>query len=583
MTHKVLGISCFYHDAAVAAVEDGRIGFAMHEERLSRRKHDAALPVRTIARALATMKWRPSEVDTVVFYENPEWKLDRIRRQFDGSSSTAGPSIIAGFLRHKYPIAELLRRDHAFPRIVCGEHHRSHAAAAFFTSPFERATVVTIDGVGESETAAVFIGEGNTLTRERSIAFPDSLGLFYSVFTQYLGFEVNEGEYKVMGLAPCGQPSYLDALVPQVLRLNPDGSFALNQRYFDFQSAERHFTDALVDHLGIAPRAPDGPMTRRHCDLAASVQAALEAGVLNLLASVVREYGCLDICLGGGVALNCTANARAIRELGVRLYVHPAAGDAGGALGAALDEAAQHASGIYRPAFSPYLGTAYDDATVAEALTSHGESCRRIDDMPSEIARRLAAGQVVGVLQGRDEWGPRALGCRSILADPREARMKDHLNAKIKFREEFRPFAPVVLEERFPEYFETLGMAASPHMLYTHRAMKPAEIAAVVHVDGTSRVQTVNREQNPYLYDILRAFERITGVGVLVNTSFNVKGEPIVSSPTDALRTFAASDLDCVAIENYLVTREAGALEVVPGALSTLSASGEPGAGSLIY
>lgn len=567
MAHTTLGLSCFYHDSAVAAIEDGRIAFAVQEERLSRIKHDAGLPVRAIARALDFMGWRPSDVDSVVFYENPEWKLRRIQWQFEHARPehrAHETKVVSAFLRNKYPIVDLLRRHYDFPHIVCGEHHRSHAAAAFFTSPFERAVVVTIDGVGESESAAVFLGEGNTLTRVRSIHFPHSLGLFYSVFTQYLGFEVNEGEYKVMGLAPYGKPSYVDALLPEVLRLEADGGFTLNPEYFDFESRERHYTNALIEHLGVRPRSKGSDLTEQHCDLAASVQAALEAGVMNLLSSVVREYRCRDICMGGGVALNCTANAKAIRQLGIRLHVHPAAGDAGGALGAALSEAAESETGIYRPAFSPYLGVAYGERDIASALTHAGVPHRRVERMPYEIAHRLAGGEVVGVLHGRDEWGPRALGARSILADPRKAGMKEHLNAKIKFREEFRPFAPVVLEERYAEYFETLDMRASPYMLYTHTALKPTEIGAAVHADCTSRVQTVSREQNRHLYDIVRCFAQLTGVPVLINTSFNLRGEPIVSSPADALRTFAASDIDCVALDDHLVVKDAARLETVP-------------------
>jgi carbamoyltransferase len=563
MAQTILGLSCFFHDSAVAAIEDGRIAFAIQEERLSRRKHDPGLPVRSVERALEFMGWQPPDVDTVVFYENPDWKLQRIQQQFERARPehrAQRTSVLSAFLQNKYPIASRLRREFGFAHVVCGEHHRSHASAAFYTSPFDRAVVVTIDGVGESETAAVFLGEGNTLTRVRSLRFPHSLGLFYSVFTQYLGFEVNEGEYKVMGLAPYGTPAYLDALVPEVLRLDDDGGFTLNLTYFDFESRERHYTNALSDHLGIAPRAKNGELTQPHCDLAASVQAALEAGVMNLLSSVVRDYRCRDVCMGGGVALNCTANARAIRELGIRLHVHPAAGDAGGALGAALSEAARSETDSYRPAFSPYLGVAYAERDIAGALAQTGMPHRRIERMPAEIARRLADGEVVGVLHGRDEWGPRALGARSILADPRRAGMKEHLNAKIKFREEFRPFAPVVLEERYAEYFETLAMAASPHMLYTHKAQQPARIAAAVHADGTSRVQTVNREQNAHLYDILQHFERLTGVPVLINTSFNLRGEPIVSSPADALRTFAASDIDCVALDDHLVVKDAAHL-----------------------
>jgi carbamoyltransferase len=563
MAKRILGISCFFHDSAVAAIEDGRIAFAIQEERLTRIKHDSSLPVRAIARALEVMDWTPDDVETVAFYENPEWKRQRIDDQFATARRehlAMKSRIMTSFLQHKYPVASLLRRQFDFPHIVCGEHHRSHAAAAFFTSPFERAVVVTIDGVGESETAAVFIGESNTLRRVRSIRFPHSLGLFYSVFTHYLGFEVNEGEYKVMGLAPYGTPSYLSRLVPGVLRLEADGGFRVNLDYFDFEARDRHFTQALVDYLGVPPRAPGGEMTAAHCDLAASVQAALEAGVMNLLSSVVSEYRCDQVCLGGGVALNCTANARAIRELCVKLHVHAAAGDAGGALGAALYEAAAGQATTYRPAFTPYLGVSYGNVEISRAIRETGHPHRRVACMTLELAHRLATGQVVGLLHGRDEWGPRSLGARSILADPRRPSMKEHLNAKIKFREEFRPFAPVVLEECYAEYFETLGMPASPHMLYTHKARKADAIGAAVHEDGTSRVQTVNREQNGYLHDVLHHFARLTGVPVLINTSFNLRGEPIVSSPADALKTFAKSDIDCVALEDFLVVKDPGQL-----------------------
>lgn len=559
MNQRILGVSCFFHDSAVAAIDEGRIVFAIQEERLSRIKHDAALPVRSVANALEFLGWEPSDVDTVAFYENPEWKLNRIRNQLDslGSERSADRAqIMDSFLEHKYPVATLLRGEFDFPNIVYGEHHRSHAAAAFFTSPFDRAVVVTIDGVGENETAAVFIGEGNSLRRVRSVQFPHSLGLFYSVFTHYLGFEVNEGEYKVMGLAPYGKPTYLPRLIPEVLRLDADGSFRLNLQYFDFTSRERHFTDSLIAHVGVTPRTPSSEVTQEHCDLAASVQAALEAGVLNLISAVTRQFSCDDVCLGGGVALNCTANAKAIRELGVRLHVHPAAGDAGGALGAALFEASASEAVTYRPTFSPYLGISYGDGDILRALAATEYSYRKLDHLERELARRLASGQVIGILQGRDEWGPRALGSRSILADPRSAEMKGHLNAKIKFREEFRPFAPVVLEERYPDYFETLGMTASPYMLFTHRATRPEDTASAVHSDGTSRVQTINRSQHARLYDIVCQFARLTGVPALINTSFNLKGEPIVSSPTDALRTFAASDIDCVALGDYLVVKD---------------------------
>ena len=567
---RILGVSCFYHDAAVAAVEDGHIVFAIQEERLSRRKHDPSLPRLAIRKALDVLGWRATDVDRVVFYENPEWKLERLRAQMAGADPRQRRFLeqvaLPGFLKHKYPVADFLREQFGFPDVVCGDHHLSHAASSFYTSPFERSAVVTIDGVGETESAAVFIGEGNALRRTRSVTFPDSLGLFYSVFTDYLGFEVNEGEYKVMGLAPYGKPVYYDALVGEILRLHDDGAFGLNPAFFDFTSPEHHYTDRLVALLGIPPRAGESEMSRGHCDLAASVQAALEAGVLNLVRSVVREHGIRDVCMAGGVALNCTANARLVRDLDIRLHIHPAAGDAGGALGAALAEAARHERGLYRPAFSPYLGVSYEDRDIEAAAGGAALRCRPVADIAAEVARRLAAGEVVGVAQGRDEWGPRALGNRSILADPRRPEMKDHLNAKIKFREQFRPFAPVVLEERYADYFETLGMASSPHMLFTHAARRPLDTGAVVHIDATSRVQTVNREQNPYLYEIIRAFDALTGVPVLINTSFNLRGEPIVSSPADAVKTFLASGIDCLALGRHIVTRTAGAREADPAA-----------------
>ena len=557
---RILGVSCFYHDAAVASLDDGHITFAIHEERLSRRKHDAALPRLAIARALTHNGWRAQDVDRVVFYEDPEIKLARLREQverFRPESRYLEEHGIPHYLQHKYPVAQMLRREFDFRNVAYGQHHRSHAAAAFYTSPFEHSLVLTVDGVGESESAAVFLGEGNSLQRVMSVDFPDSLGLFYSVFTQYLGFEVNEGEYKVMGLAPYGEPRFLDKLLGEVLTLKDDGSYALNLDYFNFCDPERHYRDRLIAHLGVPPRQPGEAMTDAHRDLAASVQRALEEGVCNLLRWVLRRFPTQNVCLAGGVALNCTANARLIREFGINLHIHAAAGDAGGALGAALYEAAAHAPAgtLLRPAFTPYLGVEFSDGQIEDTLRVSNVPYRREPAVAAVIARRLAEGEVVAILHGRDEWGPRALGARSILADPRRAEMKDHLNAKIKFREEFRPFAPVVLEEHYGEYFETLGMRCSPHMLYTNTAVQPERMAAVVHVDKSSRVQTVNAAQNAYLYEIIREFHARTGVPVIVNTSFNLKGDPIVSNPADALKTFYASGIDCLAMEDFMVTK----------------------------
>ena len=560
---RVLGISCYFHDAAAALVDDDAIRFAIQEERLSRHKHDARFPALAIGRALESAGMRVNDLDAIVFYEDPQTKLRRLWDQvLDGwpHSRRMFFEDIPYFHRYKLPIAEQTRKHLGYRgNVVFGEHHASHAASAFFTSPFERAVVVTLDGVGEYDTVAVHLGEGNRLRKVRSIRFPHSLGLLYSVFTDYLGFEVNEGEYKVMGLAPYGEPRYRDKILGPILRLSEDGSFSMDQRYFAFSGTDRHYTERLVTHLGIAPRSAGDPMSQEHMDIAASVQSVLETALCRMMAQLMREFKTTDFCFAGGVALNCTANAELIRSLGIRSHIHPAAGDAGGALGAALGAvvAGRDARETKRFCFSPYLGVAYSAAVAKATLTINKIPFAESADVARDVAQLLAAGKVVAIANGRDEWGPRALGARSILADPRGAGMKDHVNAKIKFREEFRPFAPVVKEERYGDYFETLGMSASPHMLYTHKALRPYETAAVVHVDGTSRVQTVSAEQNAYLYAIIDEFERLTGVPVLLNTSFNLRGEPMVSSPSDALKTFQSSGIDCLALGEVLVRKEA--------------------------
>jgi carbamoyltransferase len=557
-----MGISCYYHDSAVAVLDETEIKFAIHEERLSRVKHDARFPVLAIGHALEACGIGINDLDKIVFYEDPSLKLGRLWDQvIDGwpRSRRMFTEDIPRFVQHKLPIAEQIREHLGFQGgIEHSQHHRSHAASAFFTSPFERAVVVTLDGVGEYETATVYLGEGNRLVKKRSIHFPHSLGLFYSVFTDYLGFVVNEDEYKVMGLAPYGRPKHVGKLLGPILRLQDDGAFTLDQRFFDFCSHERHYAPALIAHLGIAPRRLEEPITTQHQDLAASVQQALEAAMANLLTPLIREFGTKDFCFAGGVALNCTANSAMIRELGIRSWVHPAAGDAGGAMGAALQSVmrARESAPCRRYKLSPYLGVSYPEPVIKASLSLNQVRFRQCAAIAEDIADRLASGQVVAILHGRDEWGPRALGARSILADPRRPEMKDHLNAKIKFREEFRPFAPVVKKEAYGDWFETLDMAESPYMLYTHEALRPQLTGAVTHVDGTSRVQTVSAQQNAYLYRILEAFERRTGVPVVINTSFNLRGEPIVSSPSDALKTFFASGIDALALEDLLVEKE---------------------------
>jgi carbamoyltransferase len=558
----VMGISCYYHDSAVAILDDNEIKFAIQEERLSRVKHDPRFPLLAVGRALQACGIGINDLDQIVFYEDPTLKLRRLWDQVIADwprSRRMFEQEIPRFVQHKLPIAQQIRAHLRYRGAISfSSHHRSHAASAFFTSPFERAVVLTVDGVGEFETAAVHLGEGNRLIKIRSLHFPHSLGLFYSVFTQYLGFEVNEGEYKLMGLAAYGRPRYVDKLVGPILRVGVDGAFSLNERFFDFCSPERHYSAALCEHLGVPPRGPTEPLREEHQDLAASVQQALEIAMRTLLPPLIREHGTKDFCFAGGVALNCTANGQMIRDCGIRSHIHPAAGDAGGAMGAALQYLLRplESAACHRYRMSAYLGVHYPEPVIKATLSVNGIPFRRSADVAEEIADRLSAGDVVAIFHGRDEWGPRALGARSILADPRSAGMKDHLNAKIKFREEFRPFAPVVKKEAYADWFETLGMAESPYMLYTHKVLHAEQLAAVTHVDGTSRVQTVDSEQNPYLYAILDAFERRTGVPVLINTSFNLRGEPIVSSPSDALNTFFASGIDCLALEDLLVEKQ---------------------------
>jgi len=561
----VMGVSCYYHDSAVAIVDHDEIRFAISEERLSRQKHDRRFPALAVARGMQACGISIDDLAKIVFYEDPKLKLKRLWDQvidYWPRSRDIFEHHIPAFVHHKMPVDAQMRTYFGFRgNFEYSEHHRSHAASAFFTSPFARAVVVTLDGVGEYDTAAVHLGEGNRLEKLRSIHFPHSLGLFYSVFTQYLGFEVNEGEYKVMGLASYGRPRYLDKLIGPILQVGGDGAFRLNQRFFDFCSTQRHYAPALINHLGIPPRPPGGEMREEYQDLAASVQQALEISVAKLLAPLIREHCTKDFCFAGGVALNCTANARMIRDLGIRSHIHPAAGDDGGALGAALQCAMRRREDgpTHRYRYSAYLGIRYPQPVIRASLEVNHIRYRRSANIAEEVANWLTDGKVVAILHGRDEWGPRALGARSILADPRRVEMKDHLNAKIKFREEFRPFAPVVKQEAYKDWFENLGMVESPFMLYTHKALRPEETAAVTHVDGTSRVQTVSLEQNAYLYRILEAFEKRTGVPVLINTSFNLRGEPIVSSPSDALKTFFASGIDYLVLEDFVVEKQDGA------------------------
>jgi carbamoyltransferase len=593
---RILGVSAFYHDAGACLVEDGRIIAAAQEERFTRRKHDAAFPKHAVDACLAQAGLRPRDLDHVVFYDKPFLKFERLMETYLAFAPrglhaflASAPSWIKDKLFQK---ANLVRRMRAEwgddidwrAKLLFSEHHFSHAASAFYPSPFERAAVLTLDGVGEWTTTSLAVGEGSSLKVLREIHFPHSIGLLYSAFTYYTGFKVNSGEYKVMGLAPYGEPVFADLIRRHLVDMRPDGSFRLDMRYFDYCTG-LHMTNARFHALfGGPPRRPESELRQRDMDLAASVQQVCEELVLALAKGVARSTGEKNLCLAGGVALNCVANGKLLRE-GVfeDLWIQPAAGDAGGALGAAL--AAWHALNPGRRVPEPgdsmrgaFLGPQYAQADIEARLTALGARFEVLDDdaLLDACADALASGQALGWHQGRMEFGPRALGGRSILADARSPAMQKLLNLKVKFRESFRPFAPSVTREAVADWFELDH--DSPYMLLVAdvrpelRTPAPAgergfglarlnevrsTIPAVTHLDYSARVQTVHADTNPRYHALLRRFEARTGCPVLVNTSFNVRGEPIVESPEDAFRCFMGTGLDALAVGNCLLRKAA--------------------------
>ena len=592
MSEIVLGLSCYYHDSAAALVCDGAILAAAQEERFTRVKNDAGFPVNAARYCLEAHGMRLSDVDRVVYYENPEQKFDRIveghltladRRSkpfrsflsnWLGGRISVGDQIVAG-LRH------VAQGDGAIPPLFHVGHHHAHAASAFFPSGFEDAAVLCMDGVGEWATTTAWRGTGGRLEPLWEIRFPHSLGLLYSAFTDHAGFEVNSGEYKLMGLAPYGQPRYVDIILDRLIDIKEDGSFQLDLRYFDYVVGETMTTPAFDALFGPA-RRPDQPLTQRDVDLARSIQVVTEEIVLRLARRLRAETGAANLCLAGGVALNCVANGRlACAGVFDRIWVQPAAGDAGGALGAALLGCSARPPADEGDAMQgALLGPAWSQDEVVAFLTRAGA---RFDILPDDAvaahaARRLEAGQVIGWFQGRMEFGPRALGARSILADPRPIDMQSRINRKIKFRESFRPFAPAVLQERLGDYFD--GGVDNPYMQFTlpireerrkapnqltnadfsdlsRRNLGNSEIPAVTHVDYSARVQSVSKASNPKFHRLISEFEKITGCGLVVNTSFNVKDEPIVCSPEDAYRCFLKTGLDSLVIENCILDKAA--------------------------
>jgi carbamoyltransferase len=594
---QILGISAFYHDSAAALVIDGSIVAAAQEERFTRRKHDPRFPGHAIRYCLAEAGIEARDLDQVVFYEKPFIKFERLLETYLAfaprgyrSFRMAIPLWLKEKLFQKRMLREKLQEldDQADwdSRLLFTDHHQSHAASAFFASPFDEAAILTLDGVGEWTTTACGTGRGNRLDLTREIHFPHSIGLLYSAFTYYTGFKVNSGEYKVMGLAPYGQPKYLDRIFDHLVDLKEDGTYRLDLSYFDYCTGLTMTNDRFHDLFGGPARRPEQWIDQRHMDLAASIQKATEEIVLRLTRSIAAETGLPNLCLAGGVALNCVANGKVLGDGRFkRLWIQPAAGDAGGALGAAL--AAYH---IYKGGrrdidnkldgmSGAYLGPAFDDDDSAARLKDAGARFARLDD-GALIARTvddLVDGKALGWFQGRMEFGPRALGNRSIIADGRSPDMQSALNLKVKYRESFRPFAPAVLRSDLADWFELDD--DSPYMLFVadvvkrrRRSMTAAEqalfgieklnvprsdIPAVTHVDYSARVQTVHAETNPRFHALLSGFKAKTGCPVLVNTSFNVRGEPIVNTPEDAFRCFMGTELDALAVGNlYLVKAE---------------------------
>ncbi len=564
MPTHVLGISCFYHDAAAALLKDGEIVAACQEERLSRKKHDSEFPAQAVRYVLKEAGIGPEQLDAVGFYDKPLLKFERMLSTYVATfprSFNSFRKAIPVWLHQKLWVPSLIRKElkpYQGP-ILFAEHHMSHAASCFLPSPFEEAAILTVDGVGEWATASFGVGKGRDITLFKEIRFPHSLGLLYSAFTYYLGFKVNSAEYKVMGLAPYGKPVHFERIMKEMVHLNDDGSFKLNMKYFSYDYGLTMTNGAFDEFFGGPPRKPETWMNEREFDIAASVQKVCEEVVLKMVNYIQRETGLENLCMAGGVALNCVANGRVIRETRMKnLFVQPAAGDAGGAVGVAhyiyntvrrqpRGKAWSHA----------FLGPAYSDAEIARYLDSTGARYRTLSDreLVDGTARRLSEGNVVGWFQGRMEFGPRALGGRSILADPRDPKMRDTLNMKIKFREGFRPFAPSVLADKAPDWFEIEG--DSPYMLLVAQVREGKRvIPSVTHVDNSARLQTVTRAESPLYYDLIAEFGRLTGVPVVINTSFNVRGEPIVCTPHDAYLCFMRTNMDHLVLGHHVLDKK---------------------------
>lgn len=560
---RVLGISCFYHDAAACLIDDGRIVAAANEEAFSRKKHDSDFPKRAIAYCLAEAGINAAKLDAVIYYDKPLKKFDRaLRTHIDHFPSAFGPFLrkMPHMISHELRFPKVLRDEIGYKGpVLYSEHHLSHAASAYYCSGWDEASILTVDGVGEWTSSSWGVGRGNQIELMGETRFPHSLGLLYSAITFYLGFKVNSAEYKVMGLAPYGEPRFVEQF-RKLIAVAPDGSFRLDMQYFDFERGQRMYNSRLEALFGRPTRPLEaGELEPFHMDIAKSLQVVVDDVMVKLATHIVKMTGSSKLCLAGGVALNCVANGEILRRAPVSdIYIQPSAGDAGGAMGAAL----QLWNGLLQKPRLPRLETAYlgpgqPTAKIRATLDHYGAKYVELsrEDLLARTCTLLESGKVVGWHQGRLEWGPRALGHRSILGDPRHPEMRDVINRKIKMREGFRPFAPSVLEDQVSEWFEI--DRPSPYMLLVApvRKDKPA-LPAITHVDNSARIQTINREQDSLYYDLIATFGQRTGVPVLINTSMNVRGEPMVNTADDTYRCFMRTEMDALVLDQFVLLKE---------------------------
>jgi carbamoyltransferase len=559
---NILGISCFYHDSAAALIKNGKLVAAAHEERFTRKKHDQDFPTHAIKYCLREGGVQPRDIDYIGFYDKPLVKFERILTTYIATFPKSLPSFLKSmpvWLKEKLWIPQKIREELGdTAKLLFVEHHLSHAASAFLVSPFSESAILTADGVGEWETTTMGMGSDKNITLTHSIHFPHSLGLLYSAFTYYLGFRVNSAEYKVMGLAPYGKPVFADLILRELVSLKDDGSFRLNMKYFAYDYGLTITNNHFHSLFGVPPRKPESALTQFQKDVASSIQYVTDEIMLRMTTDLYKRTRSDNLCLAGGVALNCVSNSKVLASSGFKkVFIQPAAGDAGGSVGAAfyIYNTLLKNERIFTWSHN-FLGPEYSDDTIEQTIKQLGLTCEKdtSDSLLKRTAQLIADQQVVGWFQGRMEFGPRSLGARSILADARNPENYSRVNLKIKFRESFRPFAPTVIEERLQDFFEF--DQPSPYMLFVAQVRPDRRtIPAVTHIDGSARLQTIARDDHPLYYDLIGEFEKLTGCPVVINTSFNVRGEPIVCTPFDAIKCFLRTDMDYLILGSFVLDK----------------------------